>query len=353
MRRSFTGGVVAALLVCATAPGIAGAATSDAWITTKAKMTLLTTEGVSGTSINVDTTEGRITLHGKVNSNEEKAKAERAVKSVDGVKEVRNLLQVVPARRESAAKHSDADVKRAVEQTLARDKSLADSKVAVQSVNDGVVLLGGKAETVTDHLRAIDDASRVAGVRRVASEIQSPDKLADDEIWHSRGAKPDKSQGLADSAKDFRITATTKLRLIADSATPALDINVDTRDGVVTLFGIVPSTAAKKAAEADARKVSGVTRVVNELQVVPSAAREAVKAKDADVKANVEQSIAAHDTLKNVDVEVKDGVVRLTGTVPSEDARLTAAIAARSTAGVRAVHDELRIRAIGNASVAR
>ena len=56
-----------------------------------------------------------------------------------------------------------------------------------------------------------------------------------------------------------------------DSRTPALDINVETHAGVVTLFGIVPSQDAKSAAEADARKVSGVKRVVNELQVVVSA----------------------------------------------------------------------------------
>jgi osmotically-inducible protein OsmY len=45
----------------------------------------------------------------------------------------------------------------------------------------------------------------------------------------------------------------------------------------------------------------------------------------------------------DVDAEVKNGVVRLTGKVASEDQRLAAAVAARSTPGVRAVHDELRI----------
>jgi osmotically-inducible protein OsmY len=36
----------------------AQAGPSDAWITTKAKAALLTTEGVSGTAINVDTADG-------------------------------------------------------------------------------------------------------------------------------------------------------------------------------------------------------------------------------------------------------------------------------------------------------
>src|SRR5882724_12400761 len=121
MRRTIILGLLAASMMSA-APGIARASASDAWITTKAKMTLLTTEGVGSTTIDVDTTEGRVTLHGKVASNEEKAKAESAVKSVAGVTEVRSLLQVVPTSRAEATKHADTDVKHAVEQTLALDK---------------------------------------------------------------------------------------------------------------------------------------------------------------------------------------------------------------------------------------
>jgi osmotically-inducible protein OsmY len=343
MKRTIILGLLTASLLSA-APGIARASASDAWITTKAKMTLLTTEGVPGTSIDVDTTEGRVTLHGKVASNEEKAKAESAVKGIDGVTEVRSLLRVVPASRAEVTKRADADVKHAVEQTLARDKALANSRIAVQSVNDGVVLLSGKAQTVTDHLHAIQDASRVPGVRRVASEIESPDKLADNEIQHTPRAKKATARGVADSAADLRITAATKLRLIADSNTPALDINVDTRDGAVTLFGIVPTPASKRVAEADARKVSGVTHVMNELEVVPSSAQKAVNAHDDVVKRDVEQAIGTHQDLKDVDVEVKNGVVRLSGTVPSEEHRLDAAITARATAGVRSVQDDLRIR---------
>ena len=336
--------MLALLLGVTVAPSSARASASDAWITTKAKMALLTTEGVSGTAIDVDTTDGRVTLGGKVGSADEKAKAEGAVKGIDGVKEVRSLLQVVPPSRADATKHKDADVQRGVEQALARDGALADSSIKVKSVNDGVVLLSGKAATVTDHLRAIQDASRVAGVRRVATEVESPDKLADDEIRRSEPGKPDTKRSMTDSASDLSITAATKMHLIADSSTPALDINVDTRNGVVTLFGIVPSKASKQAAEADARKVGGVTRVMNELQVVPSSARETVNAHDDVVKRDVEQAMSSRQDLKDVGVEVKNGVVRLSGTVPTEAHRLDAAIAARATAGVRAVQDDLRVR---------
>src|SRR5512141_2603503 len=86
--------VLAVILVLALAAP-AGASTSDAWITTKTKLSLLTTEGVSGTAINVDTVLGRVTLHGKVPSTEEKAKAEAITQKIQGVTSVHNLLQVV------------------------------------------------------------------------------------------------------------------------------------------------------------------------------------------------------------------------------------------------------------------
>jgi osmotically-inducible protein OsmY len=70
----------------------AAAATPDAWITTKTKLALLTTEGVSSTAIHMDTVLGRVTLYGNVDSAGEKAKAETITQQIDGVKGVCNLL---------------------------------------------------------------------------------------------------------------------------------------------------------------------------------------------------------------------------------------------------------------------
>ncbi len=340
--------VVAAAL---TAPAVARADTPDSWITTKAKIALLTSEGVHGTSINVDTVDGRVTLHGKVAAAEEKEKAEKAVRDVSGVKEVRNLLQVVPEERKTAANASDKELKDRAAKALKDDPTLKDSSITVESVNNGVVLLGGKAKTLDDHLRAVEDASSIPGVRRVASEVQSPDKLADDQIRreeHAQGTK-DKAKSAArsvgDTASDAYITTATKMRLLADSRTPALDVNVDTSRGVVTLFGMVPTREAKAAAEEDARKVSGVKKVANELQVVSPAKQAEVKARDEDVQREVKKAIDSRPELSDasIKVDVKNGVARLSGTVPDENDRLSAAIAARSAPGVRAVEDDLQV----------
>ena len=320
--------------------GTAWAATSDAWITTKAKMALLTTEGVSGTAVNVDTVNGLVTLHGKVPSEAEKAKAEAAARDIEGVKNVRNLLQVVAPKREDAVEASDDKVKERVQNALKPHDAFKD--VSVQSVNKGVVLLAGNVDTLGDHLRAVEHAARVAGVKRVASEIKSPDKLADSEIYNDRPEATAKSGG---TMSDMWITSAVKMRLMADERTPALDVNVDTQDGNVTLFGMVPAAQAKAAAEEDARKVSGVKSVANRLEVVPKAQETAVRESDDRVKDRVEQALRAHDELRDdsIDIEVSNGVARLTGTVNTGADRLRASAVARTASGVRAVRDELQV----------
>lgn len=334
--------VLAVILVLALAAP-AGAATPDAWITTKTKLSLLTTEGVSGTAIHVDTILGKVTLHGKVPSAEEKEKAESITRKIDGVVEVRNLLQVVTAERKKAVQLSDDALKQRVEKALQDDVSLKESSISVKSVNKGVVLLSGTAKTLSAHLRAVETVAWVPGVGRVASEIKSPDALADAEIWRDPTPKrSSRESNIWDAASDIWITSVTKMTLLTDSRTPALDINVETRAGVVTLFGIVPSQQAKDAAGADTRRVSGVKRVVNDLQVMTRAKETAVKARDEDIESDVKKALEKAD-FKEIRVEVKNGVARLTGTVSSGARRLDAAVIARSIQGVRAVKDDLRV----------
>jgi hyperosmotically inducible protein len=335
---------VMAVVLGAALAAPAGAATPDAWITTKIKLALLTTEGVSGTAIKVDTVAGRVTLYGKVHSAEEKAKAETIAGKVEGVQGVRNLLQVVAPQHEKAMQVSDDALKQRVKQALQGDPSLKSSNIDVESVNQGVVLLGGTAKTLSAHLRAVQIAAAVPGVRRVASEIQSPDTLADAEIWRAPTPPPPKAgYGVWDTASDIWITSAVRMSLLADINVPGLEIDLDSWDGVVTLFGIVSSQDAKGAAEADALKVSGVKRVVNELQVVPSAKQAAVNASDGELQHEVRKALDEHE-FRDVGLEVRNGVARLTGTVPTGARNLEAAVVARSVPGIRAVQDDLRLR---------
>ncbi len=144
---------------------------NDSWITTKAKIALLTSDGFSVNGVNVDTIHGNVTIHGKVTTTEDRTKAEQTVRDVKGVKTVKNLLQVVPKSMEKAVEHNDSDVKDRVEASLKTDKQMDDVKVG--SVNDGVVLLRGKTDNLDEKLRAIETAYAVVGVQRVATEIET------------------------------------------------------------------------------------------------------------------------------------------------------------------------------------
>ncbi len=164
--------LTAALLAVLTASG-ASADAKDSWITTKAKIALLTSDGFSVNGANVDTINGHVTIHGKVATGADKTRAEETVRQVGGVKSVKNLLQVVPEAEKKAVAASDSEIQDRVRASLKNDKRLEGIKVA--SVNNGLVLLAGKTRSLDEKLVAIESAYSVAGVRRVASEIETVD----------------------------------------------------------------------------------------------------------------------------------------------------------------------------------
>lgn len=113
---------------------------------------------------------------------------------------------------------------------------------------------------------------------------------------------------------------------------------------------MVPSAQAKSAAEADVRKIGGVKKVVDQLEVVPKARQDVVKKKDGDIQRDVKAALDQRPALKDASIsaQVEDGVARLTGTVSDEEQRLAAAMAARAVPGVRAVPEDLRVHTAGS-----
>jgi hyperosmotically inducible protein len=66
----------------------------DAWITAKVKALLLKQDGMKGLEVNVETHKGIVQLAGWVGSAEQVARAEKIALGVEGVKAVRNDLQI-------------------------------------------------------------------------------------------------------------------------------------------------------------------------------------------------------------------------------------------------------------------
>ena len=339
--------VVACTLALVTSPVRAAGWTSDAWITAKTKIALLTADGMANADVSVDTVNGRVTLYGKVPGPAQKQKAEEVTKQIAGVTEVRNLLQVVPPERAEAVQANDAQLRQDVEAALTKDARLGGSGIHVVSVAAGVVVLGGSARSSVELLRALDLARHVRGVRRVQSTVEIAAGDADLDIWSHHELRQD-GRGVLDAAADLWLTAETRLGLLADPKLRGIDASVDCRDQVITLFGIVPSADAKRAAEQDARRVSGVRSVRNELQVVATAKQPMVRARDNELEQKVTEAIYQRPEMKHAAIRatVRNGVVRLSGTAPSQQHRLFAATAAHAVPGVRAVQEEITVSTV-------
>ena len=73
---------------------------------------------------------------------------------------------------------------------------------------------------------------------------------------------------------DLQITAQVKTKLASDVGVSSVtNISVNSTNGVVTLSGQVNSDDVRNKAEAAARSVSKVVRVVDSLQVTPKTAQ--------------------------------------------------------------------------------
>ncbi|WOP14602.1 BON domain-containing protein [Ottowia sp. SB7-C50] len=134
-----------------------------------------------------------------------------------------------------------------------------DERTAGQQVDSAIA----KSEQAAKDAQAkAADAAQEAKVaaNRAGAEIKQ----------EAKEMKADASAAIAragDAASDATTTAAVKAKLVADTELSALQINVDTKDGAVTLTGPAPNATAKARAETIAKSVKGVGTVHNNLTV--------------------------------------------------------------------------------------
>ena len=153
------------------------------------------------------------------------------------------------------------------------------------------------------------------------------------------------------SQSDAGITVKVKAKLAADSTVKASQVNVDTKDKIVTLTGSVDSEEARTQAVALARGTEGVADVVDNLSVKAQQSAQADRSigqvvDDAAITAAVKMKLAADSIVGalKIDVDTKDGVVSLNGSVKSQAAKDIALRIARETNGVKDVKDNLVVQ---------
>jgi len=154
-----------------------------------------------------------------------------------------------------ACSHSDPGITTAVKTKLAADDTVKAYKIDVDT-KDGVVTLAGTVDTPAAKSRAVEIANTTNGVKSVVDELRIPEPAA-----ATSGVEP------IEMATDAGLTTVVKTKFLADPAIAGLKIDVDTKDHVVTLTGVVPSQADKTHAVDVARKTDGVNSVVDNLTI--------------------------------------------------------------------------------------
>jgi osmotically-inducible protein OsmY len=150
------------------------------------------------------------------------------------------------------------------------------------------------------------------------------------------------------SVTDSAITAAVKSKLAVGSGNEAINVNVDTRAGVVTLTGAVETQASKEQAERMAASTEGVTRVINNITVVTNDRYNAgegagMTASDLAILSKIKTRYVAEGVI-GVKIGVKDGAVTLKGAVEDARSKARAESIARATSGVREVNNLLKVR---------
>jgi hyperosmotically inducible protein len=206
-----------------------------------------------------------------------------------------------------------------------KSKLLADTKVGGLGIDvdtkDNVVTLTGKVRSAAERTEAVRLARTTTGVKDVVS------KLVVDPAYKGVTNKDDRAKAeMKDEAKDAKNATKGTAGKVADKSKDAAEKTGD---------------AAKKAGE----KTKDVAQDAG-----AKTKNAAVKGKDVTADASITAAVKTKllgDTKVSglkIDVDTKDNVVTLTGTVRTAAEKAEAVRLARTTTGVKSVVDKLVIQ---------
>jgi hyperosmotically inducible protein len=247
----------------------------DWWIHTQLLTTYTLNEHLSPFDIDVDVADGVVTLSGEVENEVEKALAEEIALGAEGVQGVDNALRVNPdAAREDAsgfaASVANATLAAKVKARLLWHSGLDEADVDVDAQGDRVTL-SGTAPNADQAALAARIAATTEGVQAVenAIEVRPPEpsalEKAGNKVKEAAGEAGEKARQAAEKAgqvlSDNWITGKVETSLLFDRRFSALDIGVETRDGIVHLEGVVPSSLWRDALVVEVKGIRGVKGV--------------------------------------------------------------------------------------------
>ena len=323
----FLAAIVASFLVLIPLPSAYGAqGITDISITDAVEDQLLLDGAVISYQIEVSTIDGVVTLEGTVDNILAKERAARIAKIVKGVRAVINKIKVEP-QDDRTARQIRLDVNRALMSDPATDAYEVDV-----AVTGKIVTLAGVVQSWREKNLCETVAKGVKGVVAVVNDIRVE--------W-------------PEERRDFEIKAEIEKALEWDAFVDDGLIDVEVKDGTVTLSGVVGSAAEKDWAYLHSF-VNGVDTVNSTALLVKRWARDDdLKGEKYSIKPAVDIEQAVEDALLfdprvsafNIKAQIKEnGTVILRGKVDNLKARLVAAQDARNTVGVRDVDNRIKVR---------
>ena len=347
---------------------------SDPLITARIQAKYFASPDVKAHRIDVDTRNGLVTLDGTVDSEAQREAAASIARTVDGVTRVENKL-LVRAPADTAAdapRHHAPDpanpvrdgrtpawITAKIQSQYYLNPALKPWRIDVDTSSSGAVTLSGTVDSETDRGEAVKIARATEGVTAVSDNLRvQPQSVpttgtvkdTTDVRNDARAVKDDARSAARQTAQaidDSWITTKIQSKFFLDDDVRARSIDVDTRNGMVTLKGSVESEGERQHALSIARSTDGVTMVHDSLVVDRgiTSARTDNAIDDAWITMKIQSKYFIHDEIKSrdVDVDTRKGVVTLNGSVPSATAKGAAEVIAQDTDGVSKVINHLTI----------
>lgn len=196
----------------------------------------------------------------------------------------------VTQQEEVSQQPTDSEISKAIVNELRITRGIDADLLTVDS-NEGIVTLSGTTDNLLTKDRAASVASTIKGVRSVVNEID----VVTDRL-------------------DVAIAEDVSDALFSDPATDTWEIDSSIDDGVVTLTGTVDSWQEKELVSTITKGVDGVVGINNNIEVNYQADRS-----DDEILGDVQSALVWNSRLEDglINVDVKDGVVELSGTVGS------------------------------------
>ncbi|MEG0860313.1 MAG: BON domain-containing protein [Pseudomonas sp.] len=231
----------------------------------------------------------------------------------------------------------------ALQTALALNRLLNPFKIDVR-VEDGTAHLQGEVENEVERQLAEQVALATRGIEKVQNDLLVNAELVE---------RPLERRAYAQRLEDATLASIIRARLLWSTHTQATPIEVESREGVVTLRGQVSSAEAKELAGVLAGSTEGVFLVNNlislsaadmaKLREEQQKVRSDPQLSDAWINDKIQTSFMYSRNLDgpNIKVATQDGVVRLSGEVVSSEQKTIAVEVARQIRGVRGVDADM------------